>query len=123
MAAINHKEIIQSISAEIPNVPWVSPLWTLIFSEQSRGSHLLFSPLDRLNFQSKLKDLGIAYEELSFKELKKFDTRIKQVIFELVCATNLQDAIAVVDACDAETRFELFKMAKVVSELVPHKKL
>jgi hypothetical protein len=123
MAAVNHKTIIQSISAEIPNVPWVSPLWTLIFSEQNKGSHLLFSPLDRLNFGAKLKDLGLTYQELGFKNLKKIDTRIKQVIFELVCATNLQDAIAVVDGCDAETRFELFKISKVISELVPQENI
>jgi hypothetical protein len=122
MLALN-QNILNRITAEIPNVPWVWPLWSMIFAEQAKESHLLFSPLDRLTFKSMLKDRGLSYEKISLKHLSEPTTRIKQIIFELFCSKDLQDAIALVDGCDLETKFELFKTAKVVGDLVHNKPL
>jgi|GEM_PF-6422351 len=116
------QNIIKRITAEIPNVPWVWPLWSMIFSEQAKGSHLLFSPLDRLNFRTELKKSSTKYEDLSLADIKEPSMRIQQIVFELVCANDLQNAIALVDECDFDTKFELFKISKVVASLVQSQK-
>ncbi len=112
------KNIISQITAEIPNVPWVWPLWHMIFQEQAKGSHILFSPLDRLNFAKMLKEKNTQYKNIDLKNIDQLSTRIKQVAFELVCARDLQEAIALVDSCSLETKFELFKISKVAGEFV-----
>ncbi len=94
---------VQSIVKESYQIPWLPPLWEVLYQEGVRGNHLLFSKDDQRYFQSR--DL---YKSSTIADIYSDD--LEEIILKLLCCCELSSLIQTVESHSKDTREKLYHL-------------
>ncbi len=99
----------QNILIESRNVPWLPPLWQVIYSEGIRGNHLLFDKLEVEAFD-RTRQLTLTHRMTADGDTTPSETHLEDVVLQLTCCADLSSMIKVVSAQNFETKANLFQL-------------
>ena len=111
------EKILENIILESNRIPWLPPLWELLFQEGMRGNHLVFNKLDANEFKAEIENLGhidLQKELLSNEELE-------EVTLRLLCCSDLNAMVDVVEKQSQKTRKHLFVLYLRILEILKQK--
>ena len=82
-------------------MPWLPPLWQVIYQEGIRGNHLIFSLNDIQKFESnkELKSMSIA---------DLYDDHLEESILRLLCCTDVSGLIQTIESHSDAQKAKLY---------------
>jgi len=94
---------VQSIVKESYQIPWLPPLWEVIYQEGVRSNHLLFSKEEQKHFASRE-----LYKSSTIADIYSDD--LEEIILKLLCCSDLSSLIKTVESQSIETREKLYHL-------------
>ena len=76
------------ILEESRNIPWLQPMWSMLYNEGIRGNHLLFSKDDLEMFESDSDVNNNKYLSENGN-----DPLLQEILFQLICCSDLRSMI------------------------------
>lgn len=95
------EETIQKIIREARNVPWLTPLWSMLYNEGIRGNHILFSKNDLKTFKE---------EKLDQNELKKLSEseKFEDTMYQILCCPDYRSMTKVIDSQEKQAKHLIY---------------
>lgn len=98
------KQLFENIIVETENVPWLNPLWSVIYNEAVRGNHLLFQKKDVNEFEKSIEATDTKADGLKISTCE----RLEGLTFELLCCSDLSQMIKIIDKENHQTKLYLY---------------
>lgn len=98
------KELFENIIVETQNVPWLTPLWSVIYNEAIRGNHLLFQKSDVATFDEAIEMTDSKTTGLILSTC----ARLESLTYELLCCSDLPQMVEIIDSENHQTKLYLY---------------